>query len=416
MDFCGSWQQLSDGHLQYLVDLELVNDTLGFAIDAFGDFLRSADAGLSWQHIHREQNTTSTRFTKVAFAEDGIGIIIGFGGTIRRSTDYGETWQPVTWETPDNHSPLHLHSIDYVTPDLFFIAGENGIVLRSADKGQSWESIAPDSSMQWNCIDFVDSLHGFVVGGIDRIIYTDDGAQTWHERPIGIEQGLNAVYTLDDMAAIVVGTHPRTTTFNPVFKTTDAGKTWQGHPSETYGEFFNVNFLDSQTGFVTGVSGSILKTTTQGENWQLVPQRKTGHAMRDIEFSSTGFAFVLGDDGTILKTSIDNLVDVRNDFSSSESKPTGFHLDYPFPNPTSNNLSVSFSLTKTAVVDLTLFNLTGQKIAVLFSERIKAGHHSRSWSLQHLLPSSGIYFVVMSVKQRGSGQAIRKAHKFIFIN
>jgi hypothetical protein len=49
-----------------------------------------------------------------------------------------------------------------------------------------------------------------------------------------------------------------------VLKTVDTGATWKSMPTLTTNDFYSVFFTDANTGYVAGVGGTILKTTTGG--------------------------------------------------------------------------------------------------------------------------------------------------------
>lgn len=66
---------------------------------------------------------------------------------------------------------------------------------------------------------------------------------------------------------------------------------------------------------------------------------------------------------------------------------------YVFPNPCKENISISFSLPKNSLVDLSLFNLQGVKITTLLnSEQIK-GFNSHQFNISKLGLSKGIYYL-----------------------
>lgn len=75
-------------------------------------------------------------FFDVHFENDKIGFIIGAYGLIFRTVDGGNTWTP--WMSHvDNPRGNHLYAIQAVGSDIF-IAGEQGLFLRSSDNGESF--------------------------------------------------------------------------------------------------------------------------------------------------------------------------------------------------------------------------------------------------------------------------------------
>ena len=69
--------------------------------------------------------------------------------------------------------------------------------------------------------------------------------------------------------------------------------------------------------------------------------------------------------------------------------PSEIRLSQNYPNPFNPSTSISYSLPKTAVVSLRIFNALGQEITTLVNERKEAGNYQVTWNAT--VPS-GIYF------------------------
>jgi hypothetical protein len=83
------------------------------------------------------------------------------------------------------------------------------------------------------------------------------------------------------------------------------------------------------------------------------------------------------------------------------ASPTDFGLSV-FPNPFNNKVTFRYDLPSVANVSVSIFNLLGEKIAVLQNGRQSAGTHSVTWRPE---VDSGIYFVSM---QAGTTREMRK--------
>lgn len=62
-----------------------------------------------------------------------------------------------------------------------------------------------------------------------------------------------------------------------------------------------------------------------------------------------------------------------------------------FPNPASNNLTISMNAEKAGILSLTLMNIQGQEIINLYNENVNEGTFSKSIPLPNL--ANGIYFL-----------------------
>jgi hypothetical protein len=77
-------------------------------------------------------------------------------------------------------------------------------------------------------------------------------------------------------------------------------------------------------------------------------------------------------------------------------------LAEPYPNPATDIVTVSFSLPVEGIVELTVYDLAGRRVATLTSENYAAGRHTVEWSVAAL--PSGIYLLRLEV----NGEAITK--------
>jgi hypothetical protein len=86
------------------------------------------------------------------------------------------------------------------------------------------------------------------------------------------------------------------------------------------------------------------------------------------------------------------------------SRPV-FSLQPCSPNPAVRDARFSFSLASQGRVDLSVFNVLGQKVATVYSGQLSAGQHSLSWNLKgqngQQLPN-GVYFYNLTDGSRSS--------------
>jgi len=77
------------------------------------------------------------------------------------------------------------------------------------------------------------------------------------------------------------------------------------------------------------------------------------------------------------------------------SLPTSFALSQNYPNPFNSGTVIAFSLTRSTIVKLTVFNVLGQPVRTVAAGRYPAGEHSVAFDGldDHDLPlASGVYF------------------------
>jgi hypothetical protein len=77
---------------------------------------------------------------------------------------------------------------------------------------------------------------------------------------------------------------------------------------------------------------------------------------------------------------------VKNDAMA----PVSYDLAQNFPNPFNPTTTINFSLAKTSKVQLTIFNVLGQKVATLVDNVLETGYHVAQFNAANY--SSGVYF------------------------
>ncbi len=86
----------------------------------------------------------------------------------------------------------------------------------------------------------------------------------------------------------------------------------------------------------------------------------------------------------------DTLFDIMVSADDYPSLVREFSLLQNYPNPFNPNTAIEFSVPAEGVVDLSVFNLNGQKVATLISGNVSAGSHRVDWN--GTAAATGVYF------------------------
>lgn len=78
------------------------------------------------------------------------------------------------------------------------------------------------------------------------------------------------------------------------------------------------------------------------------------------------------------------------------SFPTGFGLAQNYPNPFNSSTTISYNIPIEEFVSLKVFNLLGNEVLTLVSEKLSPGHYTFHWNANAL--STGIYFYTLQTK------------------
>lgn len=80
-----------------------------------------------------------------------------------------------------------------------------------------------------------------------------------------------------------------------------------------------------------------------------------------------------------------------DDFVSTQ--PENHQLNQNYPNPFNPTTTIDFKLTNSSDVELSIYNMLGQKVAVLAEGRLSSGTHSMVWDASSV--SSGVYIATL---------------------
>jgi len=84
-------------------------------------------------------------------------------------------------------------------------------------------------------------------------------------------------------------------------------------------------------------------------------------------------------------------------------------LHDPFPNPLNPATTLSCSLPSAMPAKLSIYNVAGERIAILLDERCEAGQHSVIWDGRNAagrLQASGIYFARLEAAGRAEAKKL----------
>ncbi len=171
------------------------------------------------------------------------------------------------WISIDSPATGAIFDIQFVTHDLGFCVGEDGI-MKTADNGLTWSLLS--DSPAGKCLHFVDESNGFVIAQTNLLYKTSDDGDSWQViRDFSDETPECVFFSSADVGYVA------TTLYGPpggsyIYKTVDGGDNWTRTLTnpEVVAQHA-IAFSNANTGFVVGNSGTLLSTLDAGENWSL---------------------------------------------------------------------------------------------------------------------------------------------------
>jgi photosystem II stability/assembly factor-like uncharacterized protein len=111
----------------------------------------------------------------------GPGFIVGLQGDLRaapailRRSMSDTSWRMVPGNVPGNGP---LRGVSAPSANVIYVCGNDGMLLKSKDRGDTWDTTTVPTTRNLNAIYFYDENRGFAVGDSGVILYTSSGGVT----------------------------------------------------------------------------------------------------------------------------------------------------------------------------------------------------------------------------------------------
>lgn len=205
-----------------LAAVRFADERNGWAVGHAGVILRTTDGGETWSRqadgrslaqaaLAASARSTDDRRIKAAqrLVDDGPDkplldilafdaqqvLVVGAYGLAFETTDGGKTWTSVMGRL-DNPKGLHLNAVRG-DGDAIYIAGEQGLLLRSDDRGRSFRSLQSPYAGSWFALAVARSGSVIAAGLRGNAFVSSDKGATWSR----LEGGAPASY----VGATIVG-------------------------------------------------------------------------------------------------------------------------------------------------------------------------------------------------------------------
>ncbi len=279
---------------------------------------------------------------------------------------------------------------DHTNPSRVFVTicvtgGFNdGALLFSTDGGDSFtqDPYFDDTPLTGLAISVSDSDYMYICGYYGGVWASSDGGSSWTAKTgTGI---INRVITVDpdDPQRIYIGGQDET---EALFISDDGGTQWS---AGGYGGGLIKSIEFAGNTIILGAYGDGAYYGSSDGDWTPLNDGLSNRRVNDIwafdndseitVYAATSGAGVYHIELDYLGIDVDNL---------RPSIAMGYSLHQSYPNPAYGTATISFALTETAVVSLSVYDITGRRIATLADETLMEGEYERSVSD---LPS-GIY-------------------------
>ncbi len=327
----------------------------GFTVGAAGTILKTVDSGNTW--ISQISNT-SQNLKKVFFVNSHTGWAVGDTGTILKTSNGGALW------VPQNSNIGDYYTVFFINTDTGFVAGKinnTGKIIKTIDGGINWTENYSLGQYQYQYIKslyFTSKDTGFA-GSADTIYRTINGGTNWIPIPSPLYGICNSLFFSNSNIGYALGG------YNSFIKTIDGGNSWilkQNNLAYITSSFF---FTEIDTGYVIGnnyngwigifLESVILKTNDGGNTFNSIYNIASNKVLNSVFFTNSNTGFIVGNNGTILKTT-------NGGVSSIPEKTKIQNINF-YPNPANNNVFIELpSIFLISKLILTISDIDGQQL------------------------------------------------------
>lgn len=317
-------------HKALVQDLVRVGERL-FLAGERGHIGWSDDGGKTWTQA---KVPTLQDINALFFVTQELGWAVGHDGNIFNTTDGGKTWamqldglaynlvraqqkaDRYAAELEAKQAELEKAEADLETAqaakkkaqvekleasieELAEVVDELDFQVRDAHK------ILEEENAPWPLMDvwFADLNNGFAVGAFNAFLATTDGGKTWNDISTRIENpdGLHLNVVAGDGRLVLVGGEG-----GMLFRSRDAGATWQTLESPDDGSFYAIQLIHSDSGvpqvWTSGMEGMVFYSDNGGDDWEPVEHGAVNNLNGLWVDSATGLILIVGNDGAVVRS------------------------------------------------------------------------------------------------------------------
>lgn len=349
--------------------------------------------GENWTTYTTADGLPNNRTTSLAIGPDGVVWAGIYRGGVCRFD--GKTWKAYTEDDGMVYGDNGVELVALGLDGAVWTGSRSGV---SRFDGTTWVSYTEDDGVvigRSKVYFLTAGPDGSVWFGTSRNgLYRYDGA-TWTN--VDISLGVNSVtakgsITFAPDGALWVATTSGVNKFD--------GETWTVYTEKdglAPGGVVSIAFEPDGTAWLAATGGV---TRFDGKTWGVFTEHN-GLYSRDVH------SIAVGTDGKVwcgekgVVSLLKGLGGVG--VESMESLPSEFVIRGNFPNPFNLSTTICFAIPRETVVNLVIYNIMGQKIRTLVTDRRAAGLHYVRWDGRDdsgTAVSSGIYFTYLTAGKK----------------
>lgn len=389
------WSVIPGPTSKTLTNCFFINSSTGWISGDSGTIIHTKNSGNNWII---QNSGTFNNIESIFFLNERLGWALtynvfpdsaAFQGTeILQTTNGGNNWYSSMF--PDTN--MFMKTVFFLDSLKGFLGGISATIVMTTNAGANWTYTDTDSSLLFILpvfnIKFYDNNLGYACGGFRDIAgitwVTTNGGLKWKGTVLAPEPFFDLTI-LNNQKTICAGGDLEYG--SSIASTTNMGNTWY---YDTLGVFGLATGIDHRTPseiwMATSYAEKFIFSSDTGKSWS--PLETPGNtAVFSIDFADSNIGFACGVNGSILKYDKTSSFVVN---SSVEISNSDFELFQNYPNPFNPITVIRYSLYENQFISLKIYDVLGNEVASLISEKQNAGTHNVIFDGTNY--PSGIYF------------------------
>ncbi|MBI5474928.1 MAG: choice-of-anchor J domain-containing protein [Ignavibacteriae bacterium] len=403
------WTSQTSGITNQFYSVKAVNATTAWAAAVGGRVLRTTNGGGTWTSVGGGRIGTAD-----IYAIDAVSSTTAFVTTtpstatyIFRTTNGGTSWDTVFTQAGGFIDAFKMYDANNGIA-LGDPVGGKWVILTTTNGGASWSRLATEPTQvgteagtQNDLATFGTTHIWFGSSAAGRVYRSTNAGATWTSPTVpGAAAGTRVISVwFNDANYGIVGHYTTSGVYNAA-RSTDGGATWT---ATTVGAAttYNIAVAGSGVDFWMARGTDVFKSTNRGATWA---SSYTGAGtFYDLDFFTLGantYGWGVKDNGNIVMY----YGTISGVDGEENTLPTTFDLAQNYPNPFNPATTIRYALPEAVRVNLSIYNLLGQRVAELTNEVQSAGYYNVVWNGRNDAGSqvaTGVYFYRIEATPNG---------------
>jgi photosystem II stability/assembly factor-like uncharacterized protein len=346
------------------------NNQIGYLEYVYLDIYRTTNGGTNWTSATNgiEASSSTANFIAPFVISPSSPNILYAGATkIFKTTNGGTNWIATNANQAINGNRISAMATSWTNPDTLYAATGTSTATTS--------------------------------NGLCEVFFSSNGGATWVNRtqPSMPDRYPTDLYVDPRDSKVAYLTYSGYG--NPhLYKTTDAGATWQDLSNNLPDVPVQCVALDGDfpDDIYIGTDLGVYRSLSSGA-WELWESGMPPAMILDLQFSKPNRTMRAATFGNgVYERKLRPIGQVSAP-TPTLSKLADFQLEQNYPNPFNPTTTIRYTIPSTSAVRLELFDVLGRKVATLVNERKVAGIHTYALNASRFSLASGTYFYRLQV-------------------